>query len=166
MATRTLVLIRHAKAADGPVDIERSLTTRGRRDARAVSDWLAKLGVAPERVVVSPAARARQTWAEAAAALPGVGEPVVDDRIYDNALDVLLDIVHETPDDVRTLVLVGHNPSVGELAYRLDDGAGDRGNEMLGGFPTSAVAVFEVSVPWSDLAPQGATLRHCAAPRG
>jgi len=80
----------------------------------------------------------------------------------------LLEMVHETPEDVRTLVLVGHNPSFGELAYQLDDEVGDPEprQEVLAGFPTSAVAVFEVSGPWSELSLKSGTLRHCVAPRG
>ena len=167
MATRMLVLIRQAKAGKGPVDAERTLTPRGQRDAGAVGVWLAQLGVVPDRVVVSPAARARQTWAGAAAALPGTPDPVADDRIYDNAVDELLEIVRETPDDVSTLVLVGHNPSFGEFAHQLDDERGDADarQEVLAGFPTSAVAVFDVA-DWPDVAPRGGTLRHCAVPRG
>lgn len=168
MATRTLVLIRHAKSADGSVDIERTLTGRGMRDARAIGAWLAETGIMPDRVVVSPAVRARQTWDAAAAALPDPPEPQIDDRIYDNALDALLEIVHETPEQVRTLALVGHNPSFGDFAYQLDDESGDPEprQEVLAGFPTSAVAVFEVPGAWSELELHAATLRHCVAPRG
>jgi phosphohistidine phosphatase len=167
MATRTLVLIRHAKAGEGPVDLERPLAPRGLRDAQAVGRWLAKIGVHPDLVVLSPAVRARQTWDGAAAALQVSPKTVVDDRIYDNAVDELLEIVRETPDDVSTLVLVGHNPSFGEFAHQLDDEQGDADarHEVLAGFPTSAVAIFDVA-GWPDVAPHGGTLRHCAAPRG
>jgi phosphohistidine phosphatase len=168
MATRTLVLIRHAKAADGVVDVERPLAPRGVRDAQAIGVWLAEIGVVPDLVVVSPAVRARQTWDAAAASLPGSPRTVIDDRIYDNAVDELLDIVHETPDEVGSLALVGHNPSFGELAYQLDDEAGDpeARQDVLAGFPTSAVAVFDISGAWRDVRLHGGTLRHCAAPRG
>jgi phosphohistidine phosphatase len=161
-----LVIVRHAKAGEAPADIERPLTDRGLRDARAIGDWLRSKQVVPDRVVVSPARRARETWREAAARLDHPPEPTIDDRIYDNDPDALLDIVRETPDDVATLVLVGHNPSFAELAYQLDSGAGDPGasRDMRAGFPTSATAVFDVS-SWADVE-SDASLAAFAAPRG
>lgn len=168
MAERRLVLIRHAKAADGSVDIERPLAPRGVKDARAIGAWLVAAGVVPDRVVISPALRARQTWDGAAARLSASPEPAVDDRIYDNYVEALLEIVQETPGDVATLVLVGHNPSFVELAYQLDDGTGhpDARQDLVAGFPTSAVAVFELPALWPDVSYRGAILRGFAAPRG
>jgi phosphohistidine phosphatase len=165
---RTLVLIRHAKAADGPVDVDRSLAPRGVRDARAIGAWLSDAGIAPDRVIVPPARRARQTWEGAAAQLPVSPAPMIDDRIYDNHVDALLEIVHEQAAEVATLVLVGHNPSFGELAYGLDDGSGDTEarQDLVAGFPTSAVAVFEVPGGWTELDPGHGVLTGFAAPRG
>ena len=164
----TLVVIRHAKAGEAPLDIERPLTDRGLRDAAAIGDWLRERGVAPDRAVVSPARRARETWQEAAARLDDAPDATIDDRIYDNAVDLLLDIVHETPDEIGTLVLVGHNPAFGALAYELDDGAGDaearRG--LQASFPTSAVAVFHLVVPWADVDEGTGSLTGFATPRG
>lgn len=165
---RRLVLIRHAKAADGAVDIERPLAPRGVRDAAAIGEWLAAADIAPDRVVVSPARRARQTWDAAAARLGTTPAPDADDRIYRNELSPLLEIVHETADELATLVLVGHNPSFGEFAYQLDDGTGEAAarQELASGFPTSAVAVFELSGGWAATSLRGAVLTHFAVPRG
>jgi phosphohistidine phosphatase len=164
--TARLVVIRHAKAGEAPRDIERPLTDRGLRDARAIGDWLRSIEVTPGRVVVSPARRARETWREAAGRLSGVPEPMIDDRIYENTVEDLLEIVHETPASVQTLALVGHNPSFAALAYELDDGEGDRDatRDLRAGFPTSATAVFEVT-SWAD-AESTARLTAFAAPRG
>jgi phosphohistidine phosphatase len=164
---RVLVLVRHAKSGEGPVDIERELNPRGLRDREAIGRWLHERGIAPDRVLVSPAARARLTWAGAAAHVPAP-EPVVDERIYDNDEEVLLDIVRETPADVRALVLVGHNPSFGQLAYDLDDGTGEDAvrRELHAGFPTSAVAVFELDGEWPAAARNGLRLTGYAVPRG
>ena len=164
---RTLVLIRHAKSAEGPVDVERALNPRGLRDRDAVGRWLHARNITPQRVAVSPALRARLTW-EGAAQHVDSPDPVIDDRIYDNDEDGLLDIVHETPPDVDALVLVGHNPSFGQLAYDLDDGTGDEDarQELRAGFPTSAIAVFEFDGEWLDVAPRTLTLAAYAAPRG
>lgn len=163
-----LVVIRHAKAGEAPLDIERPLTARGHRDATAIGDWLQEQSVAPDRAVVSPARRAMQTWSGAAAQLTGAPEPLVDERVYANVMNLLLDIVTETPDDVRTLVLVGHNPAFAALAHELDDGRGDAAarRELHASFPTSAVAVFELAGPWSAVDAGAGTLIAFAAPRG
>jgi phosphohistidine phosphatase len=163
-----LVVIRHAKAGEAPLDIERPLTDKGFRDAAAIGNWLREHGVVPDRVVVSPARRARQTWSAAAARLEQPPEPDIDERIYANAMDLLFDIVSETPDDVRTLVLVGHNPAFAALAYELDDGAGDAAarREMHASFPTSAVALFDLAGPWPTVGADAGTVTAFAAPRG
>lgn len=164
---RRLVLIRHAKSADGPADVSRELHARGMRDRDAVGRWLAKVGVEPDRVVVSPAQRARQTW-EGAAAHVAAPAPVIDERIYDNDDDLLLELIRETPGGVQSLVLVGHNPSFGSLAHALDDGTGDdeARQDLLTGFPTSATAVFEFDGEWIDVRRHGMRLLAYAAPRG
>jgi len=166
--TGQLVVIRHAKAGEAPLDIERPLTERGRRDAAAIGDWLKGKRVVPDRIVVSPARRAMQTWSGAAARLGNTPEAVIDERIYDNTTDLLLEIVAETPDDVDTLVLVGHNPAFAAVSYELDDGRGDAHarREMHAAFPTSAVAVFKLAAPWSAVGTGGGTLTAYAAPRG
>ena len=161
-----LVLVRHAKAADGAVDAERPLTERGRRQAAAIGDWLAQAGLAPDRVAVSSAHRAAQTWAGAAERLDDDPPPTVDERIYDNTVEALLAVLHETPEDVRTLAVVGHNPSIVELTHDLDDGNGDPAARRAAeeGFPTGCVAVFELTTPFDELEPGTATLSAFAVP--
>ncbi len=166
MPPRRLLLIRHAKAADGPVDVERPLTGRGARRAEAIGSWLAQAGLVPDRVLVSPARRAVQTWEQAGAALGPDLRPIVDLRIYDNAVEALLAAVRETPDDVQTLAVVGHNPSVGELAGLLDDGQGSSAarREVDAGFPAGGVAVFALATPFAEIAPGTATLSDFRVP--
>jgi phosphohistidine phosphatase len=163
---RRLLLVRHAKAADGPVDADRPLTGRGRRHAEAIGSWLDESGLAPDRVVVSPARRAAQTWELASAAATPGPPATVDARIYDNTVAALLAAIHETPDDVRTLAVVGHNPSIGELTHVLDDGDGEAAARQAieAGFPTGAVAVFDLITPFDELEPGTATLSDFAVP--
>jgi phosphohistidine phosphatase len=147
---RRLVLIRHAKAAEGTVDRERPLAARGIREAPEIGRWLADRDLVPDRVVVSPARRARQTWERAATGLTGAPEPVQDERVYDNVVAALLSVVQDSPDGVRTLAIVGHNPGIQEFAISFDDGTGDgaarRG--VIGKYATGGLAVFTVEEPW------------------
>lgn len=163
---RRLLLIRHARAAHSSPDRERPLTGHGRRAAAAIGPWLRSSGRLPDRVLVSTALRAQQTWAAAAESLGADPETTADQRIYDNTVESLLELIGEVPDDVGTLAVVGHNPSIGELAFALDDGAGDDSGrrKLHDGFPTGAVAVFVVDSSFADLGPGGATLEDFAVP--
>jgi phosphohistidine phosphatase len=163
-----LVLVRHAEAGLAPLDRDRPLTPRGEREAEAVGAWLAELGVAPDRVVVSTARRTRQTWSRARAALDRAPEAEVDERVYENTLDGLFEVVRETDQAVATLVVVGHNPAIGQFANDLDDGDGKASarQEMGRRFPAGAVAVFDVGLRFADLGPGGATLVEVLFPSG
>ena len=157
-----LMLIRHAKAEDGDVDFERPLSQRGRRDAGALGSWLAGHQLLPELAVVSPARRAQQTWESAATALDPMPPEVTDGRIYDNDPAGLLDIIRQSGAEVSSLALVGHNPSMEELARILDDGTGDRRarTHLSAGLPTCTVVVFSLGLPVEEMLPGTATLTH------
>jgi phosphohistidine phosphatase len=165
--SRRLILIRHSKAAEGPVDIERDLAPRGRKDALAIGEFLLKIDAVPQQAVVSPATRALNTWHIAQSVLTTAVEEIIDERIYDNDVDLLLDVIRETRADISSVALVGHNPSFAELAHTLDDGRGDgaASRQMHDGYPTSGTAVFECAPDWADVAADSGTLRFFAAPR-
>src|SRR3954447_10473362 len=116
MPARRLLLIRHAKAGEAATDAERPLTGRGERQATSIGSWLGDGGLVPDRALVSPARRAAQTWELAAAQLGERPDQVVEPRIYDNTVEAVLEAVRETDGDVETLAVVGHNPSIGQLA--------------------------------------------------
>ncbi len=162
MPSRRLLLVRHATAAAGSVDADRPLTAGGARQAAAIGSWLEQAGVVPDRVLASPALRARQTWELTGLPL----EPIVDPRIYDNTVEDLLAAIQETPDDVRTVAVVGHNPSIGELCAVLDGGEGDpeARRAVDRGFPAGGVAVFGLPGSIAALAPGVATLSDFAVP--
>jgi len=163
---RRLLLVRHAQAADGAADRDRPLTSSGEQRAAAIGSWLAQAGLVPDLVLVSPARRAAQTWELARASLPADVPSAVDERIYENTVEDLLAALQEAPGNVDTVALVGHNPSVGELARALDDGQGDpEATRALGaGFPTGGVAVFALAMPLTDIAPGEATLTGFTVP--
>jgi phosphohistidine phosphatase len=154
---RRLIVMRHGKAGDlpGGPDIERALRPRGRRDATAAGRWLAGRGVLPDLVLCSKARRARQTWQHVAAELGGAPRVVNDPRLYSAGADELLGIVGETAPEVTNLMYVGHNPAAAELADVLTGEAVD--------FPTSAIAVIGLAVPWSELEDAAAAARTAGA---
>ena len=159
MTVRTLVLLRHAKAAnpdDYETDIERPLAPRGHRDAAAAGEWLRAEGLAPARVLCSPAVRTRETL-DLLDVRPA-GGTAFEQKIYDNDPDLLLSLVAEAPDDAGTVLLVGHNPSVHQLVHVLTGQAPDR-------FPTCALAVVGLPGAWADARPGLGDLAAFRAPK-
>jgi phosphohistidine phosphatase len=167
MSSRTLLLIRHAKAeAEGPNDADRRLVARGHADAAMAGQWLAELEVTLELVVLSPATRARETWDEISEAV-WAANVESDERIYEATVDDLLAALADLPESVSSVALVGHKPGMHALAFALDDGKGDpeASAEIARQYPTCGIAVFDVPGPWSDLSADSATLFTFASPR-
>jgi len=167
--SRRLVVMRHAKAEqDGPTDFERPLAERGHRDAADAGRWLAGQGIAPDHALVSAALRTRETWAAVAEGASWTLEPEVDRGLYAAGPETALDLICLTPDEVGTLVVVGHNPTMAYLAQLLDSGEGDPAvpEALAGGFPTCAVAVFSYDGPWAGLGAGAADLVAAYVGRG
>jgi len=160
---RTLLVLRHAKAAGEPGvnDIERPLTAGGRRDASAAGQWLLSRGITPAWVLCSPARRARETWegvrAALGAAAPGGDAVIFGQRLYEAGAQDLLDLVSEQPDDVHTLLTVGHNPASGQLVAWLTGRSGIA-------FPACALAVIRLGESWAAVAPGGGELADLWTP--
>ena len=157
----TLILLRHGKSdwSGGEPDHLRPLARRGRRQVPEAGRWLADNVGAIDLAVVSPAERTRETWRLAAAEL-AVPPPVrEDDRVYAGSARSLLGVLRELPAEVATVVLVGHNPGVENLVASLIG----RNVSM----PTSALAVIDLSGPWSAAPNKAAELRaHGRPPAG
>jgi phosphohistidine phosphatase len=160
---RRLVMMRHAKAEPfASTDSERRLTSRGRKAAAEVGRYLADAGVVPDLALVSSAARTVATWEEVRSASGASPREEISDDVYAAAPETVLEIVRALPHDVRTVILVGHNPTAAFVANVLNDGGGDpevmRG--LLEGFPPAAAAVFELPGEWADLVEGEARLTH------
>ncbi|MFJ2178326.1 SixA phosphatase family protein [Streptomyces sp. NPDC101062] len=166
---RRIVLLRHAKA-DWPdvADHDRPLADRGRADAPIAGRELAATGIAFDLALCSTAARTRETWKLAVAELPQRPRTVYEDRLYDASLGELIAVVNEVPDDVRDLLLVGHNPGTHALADAL---AGSSEGDALArmnssGFPTAALAVLTFDGTWKSVEHGVAKLVEFWTPRG
>ena len=115
-----LILWRHADAEDGIPDEARKLTAKGEKQARRVAKWLAKRVPDDTRVLVSPAQRAQQTaraFSKAFETCPEAGTGTVPAALLKAA---------GWPDKGGTVIVVGHQPVVGQtIALLLTGGASD-----------------------------------------
>jgi phosphohistidine phosphatase len=157
---RTLVLVRHAKSdwSNAVPDGERPLAERGRRDAPAIGRWLAEHVGRVDLVVCSPAKRARQTWQLASTGLEPAPPVRQDERIYTAGPGGLLGVIDELPNEIGTVVLVGHNPSLTDLVTLLSGAAHE--------LKTSAIAVLHWTGSWADVHARTASLDATALARG
>ncbi len=111
-----LILWRHAEAASGDPDAARPLTERGRQQAQRMARWLSPRLPPELRIIVSPARRAQET-----ALLLGRYFETID-GLAPGADVAMHTRIAGWPDGARPVMLVGHQPTLGELAARLIDG--------------------------------------------
>jgi phosphohistidine phosphatase len=171
---RRLMLLRHAKTeTDAPSgrDQDRQLDERGRRDAAEIGGWIAQHPPFPDLVLVSPAARTRQTWKIAWQAMKDFGpEPRVEllPELYGAGASQLLQIARDASvADPKRLMLVGHNPGMHEMALALG-GSGDLASHkaLTHNLPTSGLAVFDFALDdWTDVGFRRGRLVHFVSPK-
>lgn len=145
---KRLLVFRHGKSAwdaDYSVDFERPLAPRGRKAARTMGRFLAKLGQAPDLVLTSSAVRA-ETTARLAADAGRWDCPIEAIReLYDASTETVLSLVHKQDDKNRSLLLAGHEPTSSELVARLVGGG-----QIT--FPTAAMARVDVDADlWKEV---------------
>lgn len=152
---RRLLLLRHAKTERTNIsgDHARCLMERGQQDAESMGAFLQREGLTPDFALVSDAARAQQTFARLCL---GMGRKIAsetDGRLYLAQPTAILDRIHGADDSAATLLVIGHNPGIHQLAFDL----GQRGPHKLvsalaAQFPTCALAVIETEAElWSQM---------------
>lgn len=155
--SRQIVVIRHGKAeAHSSEDFGRVLAARGRNDSTRLGAWLGSQDLdTPARAYVSAAARAQQTWDGVRPGLGGLDVEVdVTESLYDAGPDAVLEVVAATPPEVRTVFVVGHNPTMAGVVGSLADATSPAGDAFeRRGLPTAACAIVECDT-WDD--PRGA----------
>jgi phosphohistidine phosphatase len=159
---RRLFLIRHAKAEPsvGRDDYERTLTNRGRADARRMAQALAARRMLPDLLVHSGAARARETAEILAAEWSRRVELQEEAGLYDATETMLFARTRALPDARRRVGLVAHNPGLAALATALaGSGAEPELRRLAAKYPTGAVAALDFSVRrWEDVERNSAML--------
>lgn len=155
--------MRHAKAVReaGLSDHARKLTERGRSDAALIAGYLRHNGLTPDLAFASDAARTRETLEIALGAFEGKPGARLDPRLYLAEPGEILRAVRASPASARTMLLIGHNPGIAELALALT-GRGDPAEvrRLAASFPTSAVAVLAFDGEWSEVAEPGGRLER------
>jgi len=167
---RRLLLLRHAKTERlnlGEDDRDRKLTARGRTDAPKLGAYMARHALIPEHAIVSPSVRTRETWRLVAEKFPAAPTPVFDERLYEAGPETILEVIQGCGPRAQTLLVIGHNPGLHELAALLvasgETEARQRLNEK---FPTSGLAVIHFALDdWYRLHPHAGRLDHFVSPR-
>jgi phosphohistidine phosphatase len=160
---RLLHLLRHAKSSwddQTLADHERPLAPRGLKASQRIADHVAKTGIAPELVLCSTALRTRQTLAALLPVLGGDVEIRLEDALYGAGPHEVLARVRAADDTVSSLLVIGHNPTLHELALFLSGQT-----EALDRFPTGALASLAFPTAWADLGEGGAELEGFVVPR-
>jgi phosphohistidine phosphatase len=147
-----LYLLRHAKSSWDDPSIEdhyRPLAPRGRRASELIAEHLRRERIEPSLVLCSSALRTRQTLERV---LPGLDPDRVrvEHDLYGASAAQLLARLREVPSDVASVMLVGHQPAIQELALGLAEG-GPQLDRVREKFPTAAMATLELAGDWGGL---------------
>ena len=146
---KRVILLRHGKAASlalGGEDIERPLEPQGERESRQAGQTLLAKGVKVDRVLCSSAVRARSTCEIVCGELGIPQDQIhVQEDLYLASPDLLMETLCSLAERLDTVLIVGHNPGLSELAMSLYRPVGVMGTAGL------VLVDFDVR-HWSDLA--------------
>jgi phosphohistidine phosphatase len=152
---KRLLLLRHAQAmpAEGGSDIDRVLSPKGLADALALGRVLKAGGLIPAHILCSSAKRTQQTCAEV---LKGLDTPVHTEfskKIYSAGLGDLLELIQSADDGLESLMIIGHNPTIYELAMRMGaEGPESVLNHLGQGYAPASLSVIEADIErWADM---------------
>ena len=166
-----LSLLRHAKSSwDDPElsDHERQLTKRGIKAAIAIGRHIESVGLIPELILCSDAARTRATLTLLLQEL-GIAAPptTITEELYLADPDTILRVVEHHAARARHVMVIGHNPGLHDLALSLSSGGKRKDLAAVAlKFPTAALAHITFAVDkWADLSPATGHLTHYITPR-
>jgi phosphohistidine phosphatase len=168
---KTVLLLRHAKSAwddAGLADHERPLNRRGERAAEAMAEHIVKKSPRPDLILCSTATRSRQTLAPLIHRLAAPTPPILLEKgLYLASEASLLARLQDAPDEAGTVLLIGHNDGIWQLAEVLA-GRGRAGllANLHDKFPTGTLATLRAPIErWPDLAAGSAELAAYVRPR-
>lgn len=159
---RELMLLRHAKSDWKQVellDIERPLSSRGKKNAVKLGKWLSDSNLLPDLIICSPAQRAQQTLRRICNECDA--NSIIVDELYLAEIPALLKVLAETPNAERVM-LIGHNPGLEGLLHLLTNGNEQQELQL---FPTCALAHLILPDDWSQITPASARLQQFITPK-
>ncbi|MCD4671880.1 MAG: histidine phosphatase family protein [Anaerolineaceae bacterium] len=119
---KTLILMRHASAEareNDQHDVKRPLNTKGRKAARKTGRIMKNYAILPQRVLSSFARRANQTAKRVVKQLASAPEIVLDESLYLAEPQAFIEALHQMPDELQCVMIVGHNPGLKEFLQML-----------------------------------------------
>lgn len=167
---KTVSLLRHAKSSWDQTHLPdhlRPLAPRGRKAAPRMGKYMAQNNLIPDRVLCSTAQRALETWNLVSEQIEGSVEVEVREDLYHASPESLLHLIQDLPDSEVTVLLVGHNPTMEDLAFGLA-GGGDQASvlDLDRKYPTGGLAVIDFAVDsWSQIRAGIGYLRLFIRPR-
>jgi len=167
---RRLILLRHAKSDRGNPslpDLARPLNQRGQDAAARVGAYMTKHDLMPDLVLCSTAERTRQTWELVAQAFAKPARAIFEKRLYNADTEKIIAVVQETPADIHTVMVVGHNPGMQDTVLSLlAAGDVDQRANLLQKFPTGGLVVIDFAVDdWAAVHPRSGRLDRFITPR-
>ena len=160
---KTLLLMRHAKSdwdEAGLADFERPLNSRGLEDAPRMGRALAAAGLVPDRIVASPARRAKETAERVAKGSGFAGSIHWEAALYDAPGAAWLEAARGIAAKAEVALIVAHSPGIAEAAATI---LGARARLR---FPTGSVACLDLDLEkWADLRGGSGELRWLLVPR-
>ena len=167
---KTILILRHAKSDWGNPDLadfDRPLAKRGLKDAPLMGELLALFDCVPDRILSSPAERAKQTVKLVASACGYQKSIQWEPDFYGGGSEELIAALQRLPATIERVMLVGHNPTLEEaVAQLLGAAESEWENGLLLRLPTAGLACLEVElVDWAELEPGEATLRWFVTPK-
>jgi phosphohistidine phosphatase len=158
----TLLLLRHAKAEQHGQcdDFDRELTEKGEADALALGVRIAHLGVVPGLAIVSTAARTQRTFELFARGAESTIDVRHEDELYNATEDQIRDVLSGVDSTIKTLLIVGHNPGIMDVAGHLArDGDVTDLARLRDRFPPCSLALIAFDTDnWRDLRRSGGRL--------
>lgn len=149
-----LHLLRHAKSSwkEDVEDRKRRLNKRGIAAARLVGQHLPNTVGALDLVLCSSAARTRETLDLALAGFAARPHCSIEDELYLADCSRLIDRLRRLDENCASVLLIGHNPGLHDLAIMLAEPGAVQAQALISGkFPTAARASFRIDVPWAAL---------------
>lgn len=145
---RTLYLLRHGKSlwnAGAASDFERTLNNRGRSQAEKIGRYLVESGAKIDLILCSPATRTRQTLEIVKDHLEHDVRVRFEPSLYGAMYEEVIDKIQETPLDIESLLIVGHNPWIQQVSFTLS-GDGEMREQIATKFPTCSLCRIEFQI--------------------